>query len=224
MVCMTEVARVAANQLLTKEELVARHVREGIVAGRLVPGQRLLQSQLADQLGFSQTPVREALRGLVTEGWLVRESHVGVSVAAINPDGVDEIYRLRALLEGDLAAEAAARVSAGLLGEIRQLNEAYRQAVGANDTAATRAANFQFHAAIWAGAASPAALGFVNALWARVPRPAATEPQRSQRTIAEHERVIAALSSGDPEKARTALADHIRSGQHDYHRTFDPRP
>jgi DNA-binding GntR family transcriptional regulator len=219
---MTEVARPAGNQLLTKEELVARHIREGIVAGRLAPGQRLLQNQLADELGVSQTPVREALRGLVTEGWLVRESHIGVSVAEINPDGVDEIYRLRALLEGDLAAEAAARVSNDLLGEIGQLNETYRQAVGANDTAAARTANFQFHAAIWAGANSPTAVSLVNALWARVPRPTASDGQRGRKTIAEHENVIAGLASADPERARAALAGHIRSGQQDYHRAFDP--
>lgn len=210
-----------AAPFLTKEELVARHIREAVVSGRFTPGQRLLQNQLAAELGVSPTPVREALRGLVTEGWLVSESHVGVSVAQINQDGIDEIYRLRALLEGDLAAEAAPRITEAKLAEIRGVNLLYRQAAMARDVAAARAANLQFHAAVWAVASSPVAVGVLNSLWARVPRPA-TElvEDRNQKTIDEHDVVIAALASRDAERARDALAAHVRSGQHDYHRTI----
>lgn len=202
----------------TKEELVARYVREAIVAGRLVPGQRLLLNQLADELGVSATPVREAVRGLVTEGWLKSESHVGVSVAEINREGTDEIYRLRALLEGDLAALAAAQLTDSGLREIRRINENYRQAADARDVAGTRAVNLQFHAAIWEAAKSPTAVRMLNFLWARAPRPAtaALAEDRHMKTIAEHELVIEALASRDPERARQALGDHIRSGQTDF--------
>jgi DNA-binding GntR family transcriptional regulator len=219
---MTEVAGPVVSRFLTKEELVARHIRQSIAAGRLAPGQRLLQKQIAEELGISPTPVREALRGLVTEGWLTSESHIGVSVAQVNKDGIDEIYRLRALLEGDLAAEAAKRITSQELGEIRLINSKYRQAANAEDLADARAANLQFHAAIWEAANSPFAVNLLNSLWARVPRPAAgVVKDRHQKTVAEHENVIAALASGNPDRAREALNEHIRSGQVDYHRSFD---
>jgi DNA-binding GntR family transcriptional regulator len=220
---MTGLSRPPATaQFLTKEELVARYIREGIVAGRLAPGQRLLQNQLADELGVSPTPVREAVRGLVTEGWLVSESHVGVSVSDINRDGIDEIYRLRALLEGDMAAEAATRMIPTDLEEIARINDTYRQAARARDVSAARAANLYFHAAIWEIARSPIAVGVLNSLWARAPRPAMDQvKERSQKTVREHDKVIAALASGDAARARQALSDHIRSGQKDYHQSVE---
>lgn len=181
-----------------------------------------MQNQLAEELGVSPTPVREALRGLITEGWLKRELHVGASVAEINREGIDEIYRLRALLEGDLAAEAAARVSPALVKELREINKTYRQATRSKDVPAARAANFKFHAAIWAGANSPFAVGLLNSLWARAPwQTTGLIKERNRKTISEHDEVIEALAGGDPDLARKALAGHIRSGQSDYHRSFD---
>jgi DNA-binding GntR family transcriptional regulator len=152
----------------------------------------------------------------------MRELHVGVSVAEINREGIDEIYRLRALLEGDLAAEAAARVSPALLKELREINKAYRQATRSKNVPAARTANFQFHAAIWAGANSPFAVGLLNSLWARAPwQTTGLVKERNQKTIIEHDEVIDGLATGDPDLARNALSAHIRSGQKDYHLSFD---
>lgn len=221
MMLMASVSAYPAG-VLTKEEFVARYIREAIVAGRLVPGERLRQQQLADELGMSPTPVREALRGLVTEGWLTLTPHIGVSVAEIDHAGIDEVYRLRALLEGDLAREAATLMSADTLRELRDINEAYKRSSRVGDAGAAREANFQFHALIWEAADSPVAVDILNSLWARAPWQTMSGVKgREKRTYEEHSKVIAALAKRDPERAQDALRAHIRSGHADYHARVD---
>jgi DNA-binding GntR family transcriptional regulator len=201
----------------TKEELVARYIRDAIVAGRLGPGDRIRQQALAQELGMSPTPVREALRVLVTEGWLALIPHVGVSVAEHSSDGIEEAYRIREMLESQLAAEAACRITPAQMRQIRDLNTVFEQAFKANDAAAMREANFQFHRMIWAAANWPITDGILNALWARVPWAAMTGIRgRDSRTIKEHKKIIAALASGDPERAREVVRAHVLSGRADW--------
>src|ERR1700744_3232261 len=121
---MTPVSPALHERHLTKEEYVARYIREGIRAGVWEPGERLRQQQLADELGMSPTPVREAVRSLVKEGWLQLRPHIGVSVAEIDPAKVDEVYRLRETLESRLAAEAADKITPPQLRELAQVHEA----------------------------------------------------------------------------------------------------
>jgi DNA-binding GntR family transcriptional regulator len=209
----------SANRHSTKEEHVARYVREAIVAGRLRPGERIRQQALATELGMSPTPVREALRGLVTEGWLELKPHAGVSVAEVDESSVDEVYQLREMLEGRLAAEAARHITPAELRNIRSVNQAYKKASAGGDHAKARELNFQFHSAIWDAGRWPIGAGILNALWAqRWAVQAWVVDQREKRTFQEHNKVVAALAKGDPEAAREALAAHVRSGRSDYHR------
>lgn len=202
--------------ITTKEELVARYIRDAIVAGRLAPGERIRQQVLASELGISPTPVREALRGLVTEGWLELVPHVGVSVAAYSNEGIDETYRIRELLEGQLGAEAATRITPEQIRHLRDLNGVLEQVLKDNDAGAWREANFKFHGVIWSAASWPVANGILNALWVKVPWAAMTVPGRESRTIKEHRRIITALASGDSERTREAVAAHVRSGRADW--------
>lgn len=218
-------ATTPTGQLLTKEEFVARHIREAIVSGRLAPGERIRQQQLADELGMSPTPVREALRGLVTEGWLELKPHVGVSVAEIRQDSIDEVYRLRELLESRLAASAAPKITAAQLRELREINRSFEQAHRANDHGAAREANFKFHAFIWEVAGWPVTAGILNGLWRQAPWTTMSGVKgRERRTLKEHNQIIAALASGDPERAREAHAAHVRSGRADYHHAVGTEP
>jgi DNA-binding GntR family transcriptional regulator len=208
---------VSGNRHVTKEEYVARYIREGIVAGRWEPGERLRQQQLADELGMSPTPVREAVRSLVKEGWLDLRPHIGVSVAEIDHDLVDEVYRLREMLEGRMAAEAAERITAAQLRRLEELHEALREASEANDHGAVRERNFQFHALVWEAAGWPVAVGILNALWAQAPwSTMGGVIGREKLTYKEHARVVEALKGGDPDRSREALVAHIRSGRSDY--------
>lgn len=86
-------------------------IREAIIAGRLDPGQRLKEEELARELGMSRTPVREALLALQSEGLVESIPRRGASVRAYAVEDLDDTYQLRALLEGYAARRAAARIS-----------------------------------------------------------------------------------------------------------------
>jgi DNA-binding GntR family transcriptional regulator len=206
---------------MTKEEYVARFVREAIVAGRLLPGERIRQQVLADDLGVSPTPVREALRRLVTEGWLVLNPHVGVSVAEADHAGIDEMYHLREMLESDLAAEAARQITPEELAIIREVHTRFKRATRAHDHAAAREANFQFHILVWQAANAPLTVSILNSLWAQMPwGPMSTVKGREHRTVVEHTEVVDALIGHDPERARRALSDHVNSGRRDFFQAY----
>lgn len=219
---MASIGVPAPYDAITKEEYVARYIREAIVAGRLQPGERLRQQQLANELGFSPTPVREALHRLVTEGWLALTPHIGVSVAPINHDGIDEVYHLRTILEGDLASQAASAITPEALRAIREVNDTFRRASRAHDYSAARQANFQFHALVWQAANSPLTVSILNSLWARMPWEAIGMVKgRDKRTLDEHTKVFDALAGHSPERAKSALVAHINSGRSDYHQSLD---
>ena len=206
---------------MTKEEYVARYLREGIVAGRWEPGERLRQQQLADELGMSPTPVREAVRSLVKEGWLELRPHIGVSVAEIDYGKAEEVYRLRQLIEGRLAGEAASRITAAQLRALAGVHEAFKEAAETDDHGGARERNFQFHASIWEASGWPVAVGILNELWAQAPwATMGNFAGRETLTYEEHARVLEALQAHDPEGSREALEAHIRSGRNDYNRTI----
>ncbi|HSK16667.1 MAG TPA: GntR family transcriptional regulator [Gaiellaceae bacterium] len=92
-------------------EVAAEVIREAIIAGRLDPGQRLKEEELARELGMSRTPVREALLALQSEGLVESIPRRGASVRAYAVEDLDDTYQLRALLEGYAARRAAARIS-----------------------------------------------------------------------------------------------------------------
>jgi DNA-binding GntR family transcriptional regulator len=218
---MTPVYPSANDQHVTKEESVARYIREGIVAGRWEPGERLRQQQLADELGMSPTPVREAVRSLVKEGWLQLRPHIGVSVSEIDPAKVDEVYRLREILESRLAAEAAAKITPPQLRELAEVHEGFKEASARQDHNAARERNFQFHSLIWEAAGWPMTVGILNSLWAQAPwSTMGNFAGRETLSYEEHGRVLEALQAGDPERSAEALAAHVRSGRGDYHDTF----
>lgn len=207
--------------MITKEELVARHVRQLIVSGQLKPGARLRQQQLADELGVSPTPVREALRSLISEGWLVAVPHIGVSVAEVNYEGLDEIFTVRQMLEGYLAEGAARRMTDDVLVTLRKLNQEFEDASNRQEFIEARRANYEFHLLVWETAGAPVTLGIINRLWAKFPwNSLGAVPGRGERTVHEHQDLIEALAARDPERSAKALIAHIQSGRTDLERSM----
>jgi len=95
----------------TKEGQVAEFLRDQIMSGRLVRGQKLKQAELAKMLNLSITPVREALKLLEAEGYVTGSSHRGAIVAQLEVERIDELYELRCDLEMRLIREAVKRVT-----------------------------------------------------------------------------------------------------------------
>src|SRR5687768_11444608 len=108
---MTDVFQNSQVLVRNASALAADLIREAIMDGRLEPGARLKEERLAQDLGISRTPVREALQRLNTEGLVQARPNRGTFVRAYEPAELDELYELRALLEGHAARRAAERLT-----------------------------------------------------------------------------------------------------------------
>lgn len=205
----------------TKEGQVAEFLRERIISGNLVRGQKLKQAELAKMLNLSITPVREALKLLEAEGYVTGSSHRGAVVAQLHVEQVDELYDLRCLLESRLTREAAKRVTPEALGALSKINKEMLAALNKSDLAGVRSANFRFHFHFYELAEQPQTLHFVRILWAKYPFDLlAVMPNRQGEVIKEHQAFLDALAAGDTKAAVRTMQAHFESGQRGFKKQY----
>ncbi|HEY4249920.1 MAG TPA: GntR family transcriptional regulator [Roseomonas sp.] len=196
----------------TKQDLVAEILRERIIAGTYARGAKLRQQHIAEELGVSITPVREALRALEAEGYITGLSHKGLLVPEAVPEAAREIFELRVLLERDLTARALQRMTRAALAELRQSQARIVTLTGGSDQQAMRMENYRFHLRLYELADRPQALQFVRVLWAGYPFLDQEYAGRRAKQIAEHEHFLVLAEAGDHAGAVRAMVDHIGSG------------
>jgi DNA-binding GntR family transcriptional regulator len=197
----------------TKEEQVADFLREGIIAGRIARGSRLKQAEIAAELMTSITPVREALKLLAAEGYVVGDSFKGAVVAPFDIAASNEILNLRILLETQLVKGAVDNATGTDIAELRILGAAFSSALDEGDNDGARAANYQFHHRMYEIARLPQTLHFVQILWARYPFDLINRLEgRVSRAAEEHDAMLAAFIAGDTSAAMLATRQHIESG------------
>ena len=198
----------------------AAFVRDAIRAGRYQPGDRIVEREVSEELGVSSIAVRDAFAQLTQEGWIERLPRRGVRVRPLDAAEVGDISTLRALLEGEAAARAAARLVDGLdgdvadsaLGLVEGIPEAMTRAGSRRDRATLLALDDAFHAALWHLAGSPTLEEMLQNLRARV-TPMIREslylmPDDDLPLMGEwHAELLAAIHEG-PRPARAAAAHH----------------
>jgi DNA-binding GntR family transcriptional regulator len=209
---LTVLAAPATPDVITKKQYAAEWLREMIVSGDLEPGRRVRQQEVADRLGISATPVREAILQLETEGYLESVAHVGVKVAELAQDRHDEVMELRTLLEGLLASTAAQRITDAQIVKLDRLHVAFTRAVKRADAREARRLNYQLHGFIWETADRAVTRQIVQGLWARVPWHSLDDVAgRGRQSVVEHAELVEALRNRDPDGARRATERHIAS-------------
>jgi DNA-binding GntR family transcriptional regulator len=191
--------------------------------GDLAPGERLTEAALAQELGVSRTPVREALGRLQADGLVVPTAR-GVAVATLGSDEIEQIYELRAVQEGLAAAQAARRQAAGLIApaEIRALQEAadeVERAVDDGDAKRAARANMAFHRAFGRIPGNPFLEDALHRVWDRIA--VSTVSNLSDRAwartvISQHQEICQAIIAGDENAARQAAEEHIRAAMRIY--------
>lgn len=197
----------------TKEEQVADYLREGIIAGRYPRGARLKQQEIATMLQTSITPVREALKLLAAEGYVIGDSYRGATVAPFDITATNEMLSLRILLETQLVKGAVEQATSADLGELHQLAAEFARANDAGENELARAANYRFHHRMFEIAKMPQTLHFVQILWARYPFDLINKiGGRVSRAASEHEELIQAFIATDAAAAMLATRRHIESG------------
>lgn len=197
----------------TKEDYVAEYLREGIISGRFERGARLKQAEIAETLRLSITPVREALKLLEAEGYIVGDSFRGATVAPFDIEASSEVLSLRILLETQLVRGAVDHAKAEDIAELQVLAAEFAGAYEAGNNEGARSANYRFHHRMYDIARMPQTLHFVQILWARYPFDLINRLEgRVRRAASEHDEVLAALIAGDSAAAMLATREHIRTG------------
>jgi DNA-binding GntR family transcriptional regulator len=187
-------------------------LRAAILSGRLAPGARLVEADVARQMSTSRSPVREAVRKLEREGMLEYKPRRGTVVAALSRDDVLDAYRLRAHLEAYAAALAAARVDEAELAQLSTLVERMRLSAASEDLTELLAADVEFHRVLCQVSGSRRLVQVWRSLdperWTLLSGLRATGLSLAQ--LAErHWPIVAALRSHLPEKAETIVRTHI---------------
>jgi DNA-binding GntR family transcriptional regulator len=200
-----------AGARLTAHELARGVLRTAILGGELAGGTRLVQSELAQQLGVSTTPVREALRDLVGEGLIHFDPHRGAVVEELSATDAREIYDLRIILEARALELAAERITQAQVARAREVNDLMARAERPADWAGL---NHEFHLGIYEAANSPRLLGIVRGLVDSsvmyVSARLRETGEERDAARAEHEEILGALEAGDVAAAVGAMTDHLR--------------
>lgn len=194
---------------------------EQLVTWQLQPGDILVEEDIAQKLGVSRTPVREAVKALVAEGFLRVIPRTGYMVLPLTPDDVREIYDMRLLLEGEAAARAAERVDEEDVQQIIQGLESNLKALELDNSRKTGPSrvtfeqNEQFHLAIARASGSGRLFDAIQRTLQDVKRIGTYfEPQREQAFFARtHLDLLEVIRGGDAERAREAMRQHMRMGQ-----------
>lgn len=181
-----------------------------IRAGTLPPGARLLETDLADRLGISRTPVREALRMLEGDGLVVHQPRVGATIRRLDPSEINELYEMRSVLEGTAARLAARAASDVELAELDAINTEMGEALA--DPTRLSVLNHQFHAALINAARNRylarSVAGLQKTLLILGPS-TMEEATRPARAVAEHAAILTAIRARDGAAAETAMRAHI---------------
>lgn len=192
--------------------------------GRLSPGERLRETELAERLGMSRTPVREAIRQLEADGIVSHVPRQGACIRSLDYAEVMELYEMRAVLEGT-AARLAARVASDI--EIEELCDMNRGLASLGNVPAAFTLNRQFHAALLDAAKNRFLTRSIHTLQKALMilgPTTLTEPERAARAVAEHHDVLEAIKARDALAAEAAMRAHIEAAQRVRVRALRARP
>ena len=203
------VARVAGPS--TTPEHALEGLRRAIVSGELRPGQRVVQEEVAQRLGLSIVPVREALRVLEQEGQVTYAPRRGYFVTELRIEDLEEIYELRSVLEERAVRAAIANLDQEAVERIQLAAADCVDAAERGDVAAELAANRRFHFAIFDTPDQPHTIRVIRLLWESTEAYRAlyyNSPAERRASIRAHDRIIAAVRARDADRLVTALDKH----------------
>lgn len=195
-------------------------IRTQILVGALPPGAPLREEHLAERCGVSRTPIRDALRRLEAELFVIRSDSQRTFVADWSREDVEEMFTLRGMIESHAAARAAVRIADLQIDALAKLNDAIANAIGPKpDISAFLDHNREFHRIVIETAASPRLSATLATLVEQpVVRRTAQSYGRDQleRSMGEHDQLIAAFRARDADWARAVMHGHIRRAFHSF--------
>ncbi|GAB4069092.1 GntR family transcriptional regulator [Ancylobacter sonchi] len=198
----------------TVQQWVFRRLRRSVMSGRFPPGQAVTIRGLAEALGVSAMPVREALRRLVAERALVLLDNRRVRVPEMTAERFDELFAARTLLESEAAARALPGADAAFCERLAALDSVSDAAWRLGDIEAMIESNLAFHTALYSTRPDSVLMPLIESVWLQIGpfmRLALTDLEEHYR-VDRHREALAALAAGDEEALRRAIEADIRDG------------
>ena len=200
------------NEYLPLRDVVFNTLRQAILRGELKPGERLMELKLANKLGVSRTPIREAIRKLELEGLVIMCPRKGAEVAEITEDNLRDVLEVRGALE-ELAVELACeRIEKADIAKLRRAAENFSAVLTDDDITKIAEADVAFHDIIYNATNNRRLIQLLNNIREQMYRYRVEHLKRKEcyeQLIKEHHDMISAIEEGNKERAVELTRSHI---------------
>ena len=204
--------RVNMNEYLPLRDVVFNTLRQAILKGELAPGERLMEIQLAEKLGVSRTPIREAIRKLELEGLVLMIPRKGAEVAEITEKSLRDVLEVRRALE-ELAVELVCeKITDEQIQDLKDAAEEFKESLKDGDITRIAEADVKFHDVIYMATDNQKLIQLLNNLREQMYRYRVEYLKRSdfhQQLIDEHEEIIETIESGQKDRAVQVVCQHV---------------
>ncbi len=197
-------------------EVVCETLREAIRTGILQPGERLMEIKLAEELGVSRTPVREAIRKLEMEGYVIMMPRRGTYVANLSIRDVNEVFEIRTSLDSLASGLAAERITDEELEQLERLLVLIGEYIEKGDMEKIVETDTEFHDILYQASRNSRLIGIILNLREQLTRFRAMSmayPGRLKETLEEHSRIVEAIADGNVKAARKASELHMEQSE-----------
>lgn len=211
---MNNLGKIKIENYKPLREIVFLHLREAILEGKLEPGRRLMEIQLAEELGVSRTPVREAIRKLELEGLVVMVPRKGAYVADVSVKDMLEVLEIRGALEGLAASLAAERMTKEDTEILKKVASEFKQYHLEKNIEGMIVKDIEFHDKIFASACNEKLYQMYQSLREQVYRFRVryiSEYNKSKELVEEHERIVKMIEERNPQRAYVHGMEHIQN-------------
>ncbi|SES94650.1 transcriptional regulator, GntR family [Natronincola peptidivorans] len=211
---MNNLGKLQIEEYKPLREIVFKYLRESILEGRLEPGRRLMEMQLAEELGVSRTPVREAIRKLELEGLVIMVARKGAYVADVSVRDMTEVLEIRGALEGLAASLAAERMTDEEVQALTQVADEFKKCHLEKDIEGMIEKDVEFHEKIFAATRNGKLYQMSQSLREQVYRFRVryiSEYNKSKELVIQHEKILKAIAERNPKKAYAYGQEHIEN-------------
>lgn len=211
---MNDRLKVNINEYLPLRDVVFNTLRQAIITGEFAPGERLMEIVLAERLGVSRTPVREAIRKLELEGLVVMVPRKGAEVARITEESLKEVLEVRCALEELAVVLACQRIDEEGRANLKKAHEEFVTAVAQKDILEIATTDEAFHECIFELTNNKRLLQIITNLKEQMYRyrmEYVKDRTFHQDLVNEHERLLNAIVTGDEKEAEAIMKHHIHN-------------
>ena len=211
---MTEDLKLNMDAFLPLRDVVFNTLREAILKGDLKPGERLMELQLAAQLGVSRTPIREAIRMLEQEGLAVTVPRKGAEVAKMTLKGMEDVLEIREALDILACQLACVRITEEQLVLLEEKKKAFEDSLKSGNVREIAETDVAFHDVIYDATNNPKLVNMLNNLREQIYRYRVEYLKKEEnypKLITEHNAIFDALSNHSQEAATISIREHVKN-------------